>query len=72
MIQLLKEDSPQEKPMFNPSRPDPGRREKINVSFRFHTSLWWLISTLIQLSEMHGAGRVSKVQAFFQALFYNR
>ena len=42
MIQLLKEDSPQEKPMFNPSRPDPGRREKINVSFRFHTSLWCL------------------------------
>ena len=24
---------------FNPSRPDPGRREKINLKFYFHTSL---------------------------------
>ena len=23
----------------NPSRPDPGRREKINLNFYFHTSL---------------------------------
>ena len=27
---------------FNPSRPDPGRREKINLNFYFHTSLWCL------------------------------
>ena len=25
---------------FNPSRPDPGRTEKINLNFYFHTSLW--------------------------------
>ena len=24
--------------LFNPSRPDPGRKEKINLSFYFHTS----------------------------------
>ena len=27
---------------FNPSRPDPGGREKINSNFYFHTSLWCL------------------------------
>ena len=27
---------------FNLSRPDPGKREKINLSFQFHTSLWCL------------------------------
>ena len=27
---------------FNPSRPDPRRREKINLYFYFHTSLWCL------------------------------
>ena len=26
----------------NPSLPDPGRKEKINVNFYFHTSLWCL------------------------------
>ena len=26
----------------NPSRPNPGRREKINLKFYFHTSLWCL------------------------------
>ena len=26
----------------NPFRPDPGRREKINLNFYFHTSLWGL------------------------------
>ena len=28
-------------PYFNHSRLDPGRREKINLNFYFHTSLWW-------------------------------
>ena len=28
--------------IFNPSRPDPERREKINLNFYFHTSLWYL------------------------------
>ena len=65
--------------------PVPRRREKVNLNFYFHTSLWWfkgfyeglkglhktfwgttkkcentnfkLIIILIQLSEMHGAGR---------------
>ena len=27
---------------FNPSPPDPGRREKINLYFNFHSSLWCL------------------------------
>ena len=27
---------------INPSRPDPGRREKINLYFYFHTSSWCL------------------------------
>ena len=27
---------------FNPSRPNPGRREKIKVNFYFHASLWSL------------------------------
>ena len=26
--------------IINPSRPDPGRREKINLNYYFHTSLW--------------------------------
>ena len=26
--------------LLDPSRPDPGRREKISVKFYFHTSLW--------------------------------
>ena len=25
-----------------PSHPNPGRREKINLHFYFHTSLWYL------------------------------
>ena len=29
---------------INPSRPNPGRREKITLSFYFHTSLWCLKS----------------------------
>ena len=28
--------------MFNPFRPDPRRREKIDLNFYFHTSLWCL------------------------------
>ena len=27
---------------FNPSRPNPGWREKIKLNFYFHTSLWRL------------------------------
>ena len=27
-------------PNINPSRPDPGRRKKINYNFYFHFSLW--------------------------------
>ena len=27
---------------LNPSRPDPGQRENINLNFYFHTSLWCL------------------------------
>ena len=28
--------------LLNPSRPNPGRREKIKLNFYFHTSLWCL------------------------------
>ena len=28
--------------IFNPSHPNPGRREKINLNLYFHTSLRWL------------------------------
>ena len=28
--------------LVNPSRLNPGRREKIKLSFSFHTSLWYL------------------------------
>ena len=28
--------------MLNPSRPDPGQAEKINLNFCFQTSLWCL------------------------------
>ena len=51
------------------SRPDPRRREKINLNFYFHTSFWCIkrfyeglegiTFILIQLSEMHGAGRIN-------------
>ena len=27
---------------INPSRPDPGRIEKINLKFCFQVSFWWL------------------------------
>ena len=40
--------------IINPSRPDPGRREKINLNFYFHTSLWCLkrfYEGLLGLSE---------------------
>ena len=30
------------KNLFNPSRPSPGQREKMNLNFCFHTSLWCL------------------------------
>ena len=61
--------------LFNPPRPNPGRREKIKLNFYFHTSMWCpkklkpfgapqeikfnLLFISIQLSEMHGAGRVN-------------
>ena len=66
--------------MINPSRPDPGRRDKINLDFYFRTCLWCLkrfyeglkglhktlegtikklIFILIQLTEMHDAGKVN-------------
>ena len=38
---------------FNLSRPDPGRREKINVNFCFHTSLWYLKGFYEGLKGLH-------------------
>ena len=39
---LLSEVANQNCTTFNPSRPDPGRREKNNLYFYFQTSLWCL------------------------------
>ena len=46
---------------FNLSRPDPGRRKKINVNFYFHTSLWYLKGFYegLQVSGMYGTGSVN-------------
>ena len=54
---------------FNSSRTDPGRREKTNSNFYFHTSLWCLQrpQMALQLSEMHGVGKV-KVLAWIKGL----
>ena len=80
-ISILRQLFIRDSSTLNPSRPDPGRREKVNLNFYFHTSLWWLkrfyeglkpfeapqrsvkvkfklIFILLQLSKMHGAGRV--------------
>ena len=55
--------------VINPFHPDPGRREKINLNFYFHTSLWCLkgfyeglkgLFILIQLFEICGAGKVNR------------
>ena len=46
---------------FNTSCPNPGRREKIELNFHFHTLLYYLkkgFMKAIQLSEMHWTGRV--------------
>ena len=53
---------------FNPSHPNSGRREKINLDFYFHTSLWCferiykfsLIFILIKL-ETHEVGWVKQI-----------
>ena len=39
---LLSEVANQNCTTFNPSRPDPGRREKNDLYFYFQTSLWCL------------------------------
>ena len=52
----------------NPSRPDPGEKEKIKLNFHSHTSLWYfkmfyegLITFIfIHFSEMHGVEKVNK------------
>ena len=82
---FLKQQGNSWKLILNPSHPDPGRKEKINLNFYFYTSLGcfkkdlWrplkafikpfeapkrsvkikikLMFILMQLSEMHGAGR---------------
>ena len=41
------------KMILNPSRPNPGRREKINLNFYFHTSLWCLKRFYQSLKGLH-------------------
>ena len=57
-----------------PFRPDPGRVEKINLNFYFHTSLKCenknLIFILIHLSEMHGSGRVKEKRKGKRFLYF--
>ena len=38
---------------LDPSRPDPGQREKINLNFYFHTSLWCLKRFCEGLKGLH-------------------
>ena len=38
----ITEERPSWSRLLNPSRPDPGRRGKINLNLYFHTSLWCL------------------------------
>ena len=38
---------------INPSRPNPGRREKIKLNFYFHTSLWCLNGFFEGLKGLH-------------------
>ena len=38
---------------LNPSRPDPGQREKINLNFYFYTSLWCLKMFYEGLKGLH-------------------
>ena len=38
---------------INPSRPNPGRREKINLIFYFYTSLWYLKSFCEGVKGLH-------------------
>ena len=39
--------------VFNPSRPDPGQRQKINLTFYFHTSVWWHKKFYVGLQGLH-------------------
>ena len=38
---------------FNLYRPDPGRKEKNNLNFYFHTSLWCLKRLYEGLKDLH-------------------
>ena len=38
---------------FNPSRPNPRRREKVKLNFYFHTSLWCLKRFYEGLKGLH-------------------
>ena len=43
----------QTKLFLNSSRPNPGRREKINLNLYFHTSLWCLKWFYEGLKDLH-------------------
>ena len=38
---------------LNPSRPEPGRRKKINLNFNFHTFFWFLKRFYKCLERLH-------------------
>ena len=40
-LKKVKNGSRQLQTYFNPSHPSSGKREKNNLNFYFHTSLWW-------------------------------
>ena len=46
--------------IFNPSRPDLGRREKINLNFYFHFSLWCLKRFYEGLKGLHKTFKASQ------------
>ena len=58
----------------NPSRPNSGRREKINLNFHFHTSLWDLKRFYEGLKCLHktfwGTAKSVKIKKYVNFYFY--
>ena len=47
---------------INPSRPNPGRREKIKLNFYFYTSLWALKIFMKALKTFEALQRSVKIK----------
>ena len=54
--------------LINPSRPDPGQREKNDLNFYFRTSLW----CLKKFQAPHSSVKIKiKINFYFNATFWN-